>query len=128
VEDYLSLAVGSFEPGQEFAPKYFGESPHRKEKAPLFASDPARAVQAQAAPGDDTVKMDVGHEGLPPGMQDRREAQLRSQMAGIAGKLFKSFSHRLEEAIIEQPLITANHLVEGMRESKNEVEVGNRQQ
>ncbi len=128
VEDHLPLAVRGFEPGQELAAKHCGEGADGKEKAPLFAGEPPLPLQAQAAPGDDTVKVDVGHEGLPPGVQDRREAKLGSQMLGIAGELFESFGHRLEEAVIEQPLMAVDHLVERMGQGEDEVEVRNRQE
>ena len=72
--------------------------------------------------------MDVGHKSLSPGMEDRREAKFRSQMAGISGELFEGVRYGVEEIIIEQSLIKADHLVELMGQGEDEVEVGSWQQ
>src|SRR5262249_54610333 len=93
LEDQLALAVRRVESGQELAAKDFSQGADGEEKAPFLAGDPPRAVRTQAAPSDDTVEMDVGHESLSPGVQDRGAAEFRTQMLGIAGERGERGSH-----------------------------------
>jgi hypothetical protein len=49
-------------------------------------------------------------------------------MVGISSELFERFRYGMEEVIIEQSLIKADHLVKLMGQGKDEVEVGSWQQ
>jgi hypothetical protein len=63
--------------GQEGASKQATEDAHREEET-FGARDPGAAVQGQATRWDKTMDMGMMVQGLPPGMQDPKKADLRA--------------------------------------------------
>ena len=94
-------------------------------RAPL---DPSRTVERQPAAGRDA--MDVGMVGqrLPPGVQDREAADLRSKPARIGSQRGHGLDGALEQDRIDVALILESHGRDRRGQREDDVEIGNRQQ
>src|SRR5438309_6293390 len=90
--------------------------------------DPARAVRGERAAGDDTVQMQVLGEILAPGMEDRRAADVTTEVARIAAKGGERRGDRVEEQRIEDPGIALRERVQGVGQREDDMEVLHGQQ
>jgi hypothetical protein len=63
--------------------------------------DPARAVRGEASGGDEAVDMGMMKQVLTPAMEDRKEADLSSEVLGIGGDLEKGFRTGTEQEVVE---------------------------
>ena len=74
--------------------------------------------------------MDVGvkQQILAPGVEDRKESDLRSKMFGIGGDLRQSLSNRSEQQVVEFFRILPDQRVEQMGQREHDVEVTGGQQ
>jgi hypothetical protein len=93
------------------------------EEKPRRCGNPAGAVGGQGAAGDNTMQVEVLGEILPPGVQDRRAAEVAAEMAGIAPKGGERVSDRVEEHRVEDAGVALGERVEGVRQGEDEVEV-----
>jgi hypothetical protein len=80
-----ALGEGAAEGVEVLAAEDGSQGADGKEK-PRRRGDPARAVWGQRAAGDDTVQVEVLGEILPPGVQDRRAAEVAAEMTGSRPK------------------------------------------
>jgi hypothetical protein len=73
--------------------------------------------------------VDVGmmQQILTPGMEYRKEADLRPQMFGIGGYLQKSFRTGAEQEVIEDLLVLQRQLGKLVRQSEDNMDIGDRQ-
>jgi hypothetical protein len=71
------------ERGQDLAAKDLRERAHGKQEV-LAGRDPAGAIRGQGTAGHHAVQVDVLAEILSPGVEDRRDAELSTEVAGIA--------------------------------------------
>ena len=63
-------------------------------------------------------------QGLPPGMQHRKETDVCAQIVRIAGHGQEGLSHGLKEEVVYHPRVLEREWAEGMRESKYHMDVG----
>ena len=84
-EGERALREGAPEGVEVLAPEDLGEGADGEEKS-RRGGDPARPIGGEGAPRDDTVQMNVLREVLPPGVQDRRAAEVTAEVARIAAK------------------------------------------
>jgi hypothetical protein len=61
-------------------------------------------------------------------MEHRREAELRSQVLRVTGKLLQGLGRSLEPEIVECPLVDPDEGIEQMGQGKDDMEVRPRQQ
>ena len=99
-EAELAVPEGALETGNELAPKNATEHTNRK-KEPIVGFNPKRVIERQPTGGNDTMDMRVKLELLVPGMQHAEEADLSTQMSGIAGDFEKCFCTGLEQQTID---------------------------
>ncbi len=59
----------------------------------------------KAASGDHAVHMGVMLESLIPGMKYAEEADLGSEVTGIAGDLQQSFGAGVKQQVVDQPFV-----------------------
>ena len=83
VEAEFVLRVQCFEPFDELAPEHFFEDGDWQEKV-LLRVDPSRAVQSQAAGGNDTMNMRMVLELLVPCVKNAEEPDLGAEVLRIA--------------------------------------------
>ena len=91
-------------PGDELATKHAPQYSNGKEEARV-GSNPAGVIVGESASGDDTVDMGMKLEFLVPGMEHAEEANVSSEMRGIARSLQQRFCAGLEEQTIDDLLV-----------------------
>lgn len=89
---------------QELAAEQLAQHFHGQEIL-ASAGDPTLAVERQTAAGDDTVQMRMKAQLLSPGVQDRRDADLRAQAMGIDAQRQKRRRRGLEQKLVQPPLV-----------------------
>ena len=67
-------------------------------------------------------------QGLPPGMQHRKEADVRDQIVRVARHGQEGLSHSLQEKVIHHPRVLERERTEEMREGKHHMDVGDIEQ
>jgi len=121
------LVEGLLEGVQILGPEDLREGAHREEEVRV-GGDPSRALWGEGAAGDEAMKVDVLAEVLAPGVQDGGDAEIASQVLGIAREGLKRFGRRLEEEMVDQARLVLGEMVESMGEREDDVEVGDGQQ
>src|SRR6266849_9801318 len=100
----LAVMKGTLERLVELAAKDSAE--HRDGKKEVVAwFDPARVIDRQPTSRHHAMYMRVKFEFLTPGMQHAEEADLRTEMLGIAGNFEKGFRTGSEQEIVYDLLI-----------------------
>ena len=99
VELELPRGVERLEPFAKLGAEHRAERPHREQVIGARA-DPAAALQRRAAAGDDAVQVVMVQQGLAPGVQHGRDAQLRAQV--VAAEAQQRFGGRGKEQVVEQ--------------------------
>jgi len=89
--------------------------------------DPAGVIWGQTSGWDEAVDMRVSEQVLAPGMQDGEESDLGAQVLGIGGYLEKGFRTSAEQEVIEDFLVLQRQWGELVRESEDNMDIGNRQ-
>ena len=85
-ESKLVLLESALQGGDELAAEDTTEYVDGQEEG-IAGMDPLLAVGRETSGRDDTVEVRMSQQVLSPGMQDRKEANVCPQMAGIAGDL-----------------------------------------
>src|SRR5579864_6514781 len=86
----LTAIEGRLQAGDELAAKHAPQYRNRKEEA-WVGSNPAGVIAGESAGGNDTVDMGMKLEFLVPGMEHAEEADLGTEMGGIARDLEQGF-------------------------------------
>src|SRR5260370_751339 len=76
----------------------------RQEEVGLRA-DPALPVRRQPAAGDDAMQVGMEEQVLPPGVQQRRDADLGAESLGVRGQGEQGRRGGPEEQVVEPPLV-----------------------
>ena len=76
-----------------------------REEEPWTAADPSSAIRGQATARDDAVEMRVMHEGLPPRMQDGKEADVGAQMGWIGRDRAERRGGRAEQEALDDGFV-----------------------
>ena len=92
----------------------------------MSRASPALAILAQPAGGDHAMQMIVIEQRLTPGVQHRRQADLRLERA--PAKLQQRRARRVKEQLVERAAVLPDERVERMRQRKDHMKVGHRQQ
>ncbi len=90
MEFQLAFAKGALERRNKLATKDATKHLDGKKES-VTSFDPAGVIGGESAGGHDAVHVRVMLEFLVPGVQDAEEADLRTEMFGIASHFQKSF-------------------------------------
>jgi hypothetical protein len=96
----LAVLKGGLESGNELTAKHTSEYLDGEEEA-RTGSNPARVIEREPASGDNTVDMGMKLELLVPGVKHAKEADLGSEMSGVASDLEKSFCADTEQQTVD---------------------------
>ena len=100
----LGLVEGGLQPGDKLAAKDATECLDREEER-VAGSDPAQVVGSEASCGSHTVDMGMKLEALFPTIEHAEEADLRTQVAGIASELQQGCSTCLKQQVVNHVLV-----------------------
>ena len=117
----LAVAVGDGEEVEILAAEDFRQGGGGEEESPAHGGEPALAVGAQGAVGDDTVDMDVLPEILPPGVQHHGDAELAAEPAGIAAELEQGLGGGVEQQAVDESGIALGDGVEFVGQGEHDV-------
>lgn len=104
-EFQLTFLSGLLEIRNKLSPKQPGYDFYRKKEI-LFAGYPLGFIRREPTSCNDTVQMGVIYKGLGPGMQNRYEADLCSQMPGVLRQRLERFRCSPEEDVVQRPLVS----------------------
>jgi hypothetical protein len=96
----LATLEGGSKSSDELATKYAPQYSNGKEEA-WVRSNPASVIAGESAGGNDTVDMRVKLEFLIPGMEHAEEADLGSEMSGIASHFEQCLGTGLEQEMVQ---------------------------
>src|ERR1700726_1473582 len=113
--------------GDELAAKHAPQYSNRKEEA-WMGSNPAGVIAGESAGGNDTVDMGVKLEFLVPGMEHAEEADLGTEMGGIARDLQQGFGAGPEQQTIDEFSVLESQHSQLRRQGEDDVDVGRGQQ
>ncbi len=111
---------------QDLGPEDMAQYPSGQQEALSFRAYPARAVQSDAAAGNDAMQVRVMPEGLSPGVQHGKKPVTGRQPR------FPEIEQRLgrcaKQNAVDDTRVLKRQGSELMRQRKDNVEVGDRQQ
>jgi hypothetical protein len=120
------LLESSLQAGDELAAEDATENVNGQEEG-IAGMDPLLAVGRETSGRDDTVEVGMSQQVLSPGMEYREESDLGPQMSGIAGNFQKGFRAGAKQEVIEDLLVLQRQWGELVRQSKDNMDIGNRQ-
>ncbi len=100
----LTVLEGRLQAGDELATKHAPQYGDGKEEA-WVGSNPAGVIAGESAGGNDTVDMGMKLEFLVPGVKHAEEADLDSEMGGIARDLQQGFGAGPEQQTVDDLLV-----------------------
>ena len=116
-----------FRAGDELAAKHALQYSNGKEEA-WMGSNPAGVIAGESAGGNDTVDMGMKLEFLVPGMEHAEEADLGTEMAGIARDLQQGFGAGPEQQTVDEFLVLESQRSQLRRQGEDDMDVGRGQQ
>jgi len=122
MEAEMALLPRSSEPMQKLPAKQLAEDSHR-EKEPGSAGDPPRAVLGESSARDEAMDMRMVLEGLAPGVQHGKHADLRTEVLGISGDRAESLRGCPEQDVIDELLVLECDARQLVRDGEDNVEV-----
>ncbi len=123
----LTALEGRLQASDELAAKHAPQHRDRNEEA-WVGSNPAGVIAGESASGNDTVDMGMQLEFLGPGMEHAEEADLGSEMGGIACDLQQGFSAGPKQQTIDNLLVLQSERSQVRRQGEDDVDVGRGQQ
>jgi hypothetical protein len=93
----------------------------------IAGMDPVGAVGRETSGWNDTVEVRMSQQILSPGVQDGKEANVCPQVARIAGYFEQGLGTGAEQEVIENLLVLQRQWGELVRESEDNVDIGDRQ-
>jgi len=121
-EGELVRDVGAPEAVEALGAKHHRERPNGKEKR-RAAGNPSGPVRAEGAAGHHAMQMDMLRQGLPPRVENRRDADRATEMARIASKGQQRLGRGAKEHVVDDAGIALGQGVEDMREREDDVEL-----
>ena len=123
----LTAFEGRLQAGDELATKHAPQYSDGKEEA-WVGSNPAGVIAGESAGGNDTVDMGMKLEFLVPGMEHAEEADLGSEMGGIARDFQQSFGAGAKQQTIDEFPVLESQRSQLRRQGEDDVDVGRGQQ
>jgi hypothetical protein len=75
------------------------------EKELVSAGNPSPMIWGEPSAWDHTMHMGMSEQRLPPGVQNREESDLRTEVLGISGDLEKGLGRGPKQQAVNQSLI-----------------------
>ena len=100
----------------------------REEESAPRRRQPALAVGAQGAVGDDAVDVDVLPQILPPGVEHHGDAELAAEPPRITAELEQGLRGRVEQQSVDEGGIALGERVELVRQGEHDVPVADVEQ
>jgi hypothetical protein len=123
----LTAFEGRLQAGDELTTKHAPENSDGKEEA-WVGWNPVGVIAGESAGGNDTVDVGMKLEFLVPGMEHAEEADLGSEMGGMAGDFQQSFGAGSEQQTIDDFLVLQSQRSQLRRQGEDDVDVGRGQQ
>ena len=118
---------GGLESGDKLAAEDTAEHFDGKEEG-AARGDPAGVVRSEAAGGEHAVDMRMMLQSLVPGMEHAEEADLGSEVPGIASDLQQSCSAGVKQQVVDQPFVLQCQRSQFPRQREDDVHVAGGQQ
>src|SRR5208282_1500298 len=122
MEAKLALTEVALESGDKLAAKDATEHPDGKEEG-IARFDPAGTVEGESAGGHHTMDMGVMFELLIPSVEHAKEADLGTEMFGIASDFEKGFGTGLQQEMVEDLLVLQSQRRQFMRQGEDKMDV-----
>jgi len=122
MEAKLALTEVALESGDKLAAKDATEHPDGKEEG-IARLDPAGTVEGESAGGHHTMDMGVMFELLIPSVEHAKEADLGTEMFGIASDFEKGFGTGLQQEMVEDLLVLQSQRRQFMRQGEDKMDV-----
>jgi hypothetical protein len=119
----MTMLKGRLETGDELAAKHAPEHLDREKEA-RAGSNPAGVIERESAGGDNAVDMGMSLELLIPGVKYAEEADLSSEMSGIASDFEKSFCAGAKQQSIDHLFVLQSQRRQLWRQSENDMDIG----
>jgi hypothetical protein len=123
----LAMLKGRFETSDELAAKHPSEYLDGEEEV-RARSNPAGVMERESAGGNNTMDMRMKLELLVPGVKHAEEADLSSEMSGVASDFEKSFCAGTKQQTIDYFFVLQGQRSQLRRQSKDHMDVGHREQ
>ena len=118
---------GGLESGDKLAAEDTAEHFDGKEEG-AARGDPAGVIRSETAGGQHAVDMGMMLQSLVPGMEHAEEADLGSEVPGIASDLQQSCSAGVKQQVVDQPFILQCERSQFPRQGEDDVHVAGGQQ
>ena len=119
----LAAAVGFGEEVEILSAEDLRQGGGGEEESAPRRGQPALAVGAQGAVGDDAVDMDVLAKVLPPGVEHHGDAELAAEPPGIAAELEQGLRGCAEQLSVDEGGIALGDGIELVRQGEHDVPV-----
>src|ERR1035438_6574983 len=113
------------QPGAELGPEHMAHRVDREEPAGLFGTGPG-VLGGETAAGDQAMEVGMVHEGLAPGVEDGREAQL--DLEALLAELKERGAGALKEQAVERGWVLKDERAQGGGEGEDPVEIADGQE
>ncbi len=123
----LTAFEGRLQSSHELAAKRAPQHSNGKEEA-WVGSNPAGVIAGESAGGNDTVDMGMKLEFLVPGMEHAEEADLGSEMGGIARHLQQGFGAGPKQQTVDEFSVLESQRSQLRRQGEDDVDIGRGQQ
>jgi hypothetical protein len=127
VELEIAGVKGRLQAGDKLAAEEATEHTDGQKEA-AGRTDPSGVIWSQSAGSHDAVNMRVEQQSLIPGVQHAEEADLRSQMARIAGDLEQRLCTGMEQEVKEDLLVLQDQWGEFAWQSEDSMHIARGQQ
>src|SRR5260370_14128604 len=97
-------------------------------KEPLGCGNPVRVIGRESAGGNDAMNMGMSFEFLTPGVQHAEEADLCTEMLGIASDFQKGFRTTAKQEIVEDLLVLQDQRGQMTGKREDHMDVASREQ
>ena len=122
MEAELAALAGNSKMMQELATKQRAENAHRKEEA-WPTGDPSGAVAGESSAGNEAVNVGMVFEGLAPGVQDGKDADLRTQVLRVPRNRAQCLRRSSKQNVVDHLLILQSDARKLVRDREDDMEV-----
>ena len=88
--------------------------------------DPASVIRGKTSSRDHTMEVRMKQQVLSPTVQHGKKADLSAQMFGVGGDLQQGLRAGAEQEVVEDLLVHQRQMRELVRQSEDNVDIGNR--
>ena len=127
VKAQLTFGESVFQSSDELAPKNLSQNGKGKKEA-ATGTEPALVVRGESAGGDHTMNMRMMFQLLVPSVEDTEEADLGTQMPGMASDFQQGLGAGAKQQIVENLFVLQRQGRQKMRKGEDHVYVAGGQE